>query len=108
MVVRWSRSLPSDPSSVAIIKDAAVGRHEDRRAEVSAPCGPQAQAFQQALSRKQEGSANRKKAVVKVARVHGRVAATRRDWQHKLSTAIICEPSGVRRGSVRRRSRLDG
>ena len=45
--------------------------------------------LQQALSRKQRGSQNRKKAVVKVARAHARVADTRRDWQHKLSTAII-------------------
>jgi putative transposase len=54
--------------------------------------------LQQDLSRKQRGSNNRKKAVVKVARAHARVADTRRDWQHKLSTAIIrdnCEYGGV-------------
>lgn len=44
---------------------------------------------QQALSRKQKGSANRVKARVKVARLHARVADTRRDWAHKLSTTII-------------------
>ena len=42
--------------------------------------------LQQDLSRKQRGSQNRKKAVVKVAKAHARVADTRRDWQHKLST----------------------
>ncbi|WP_203779961.1 RNA-guided endonuclease InsQ/TnpB family protein, partial [Actinoplanes philippinensis] len=51
--------------------------------------------LQQALSRKQKGSANRKKAVVKVARAHARVADTRRDRQHKLSTAIIRDNQAV-------------
>ena len=51
--------------------------------------------LQQALSRKQRGSQNRKRAVVKVARAHVRVADTRRDWQHKLSTAIIRDNQAV-------------
>jgi putative transposase len=51
--------------------------------------------LQQDLSRKQRGSQNRKKAVVKVARAHGRVSDTRRDWQHKLSTAIIRDNQAV-------------
>lgn len=51
--------------------------------------------LQQAVSRKQRGSNNRKKAVVKVARAHARVADTRRDWQHKLSTAIIRDNQAV-------------
>lgn len=51
--------------------------------------------LQQALARKQRGSVNRKKAVVKVARAHARVADTRRDWQHKLSTAIIRDNQAV-------------
>jgi putative transposase len=51
--------------------------------------------LQQDLSRKQRGSNNRKKAVVKVARAHARVAGTRRDWQHKLSTAIIRDNQAV-------------
>ncbi|WP_225855421.1 RNA-guided endonuclease InsQ/TnpB family protein [Micromonospora noduli] len=51
--------------------------------------------LQQDLSRKQRGSRNRKKAVVKLARAHARVADTRRDWQHKLSTAIIRDNQAV-------------
>ncbi len=51
--------------------------------------------LQQDLSRKQRGSQNRRKAVVKVARAHARVADTRRDWQHKLSTAIIRDNQAV-------------
>lgn len=51
--------------------------------------------LQQALSRKQRGSNNRSKAAVKVARAHARVADTRRDWQHKLSTTIIRDSHAV-------------
>lgn len=60
--------------------------------------------LQQALSRKQRGSQNRKK----VARAHARVADTRRDWQHKLSTAIIRDHRAVYvEGPVRGRSGPD-
>ncbi|MDX8036238.1 transposase [Lentzea sp. BCCO 10_0856] len=51
--------------------------------------------LQKSLSRKVKGSNNRKKAVVKVARAHAKVADTRRDWQHKLSTAIIRDNQAV-------------
>src|SRR5256886_17165712 len=51
--------------------------------------------LQQDLSRKTKGSNRRKKAVVKVARAHARVADTRRDWQHTLSTAIIRDNQAV-------------
>ncbi|MBB4679786.1 IS605 OrfB family transposase [Crossiella cryophila] len=51
--------------------------------------------LQQDLSRKTKGSNRRKKAVVKVARAHARVADTRRDWQHKLSTSIIRDNQAV-------------
>ncbi|WP_203794810.1 RNA-guided endonuclease InsQ/TnpB family protein, partial [Actinoplanes derwentensis] len=51
--------------------------------------------LQQALARKTKSSNRRKKAVVKVARAHARVADTRRDWQHKLSTAIIRDNQAV-------------
>jgi putative transposase len=128
--VRWSRSLPAEPSSVTVIRDAA-GRYfasfvvqagtdplpevdpevgidlglthfavlSDGR-KVAAPkflrqAARRLRRLQQALSRKKRGSRNRKKAVVKVARAHARVADTRRDWQHKLSTAIIRDNQAV-------------
>ncbi|MFC3505315.1 RNA-guided endonuclease InsQ/TnpB family protein [Micromonospora krabiensis] len=130
LVVRWSRELPSVPSSVTVVKDAA-GRYfasfvvqatEEPLPEadyevgidlglthfavlsdgtkVTAPrflrrAARKLKRLQQDLSRKQKGSANRKKAVVKVARAHARVAETRRDWQHKLSTAIIRDNQAV-------------
>jgi putative transposase len=129
--VRWSRTLPSAPSSVTVIRDA-VGRYfasfvvrtaEDETlpeldsavgidlglthfavlsdgTKVTAPtflrrAARKLKRLQQALSRKQRGSKNRKKAVAKVARVHARVADTRRDWQHKLSTAVIRDNQAV-------------
>jgi putative transposase len=129
--VRWSRTLPSEASSVTIIKDAA-GRYfasfvvttaADETlppvdsevgidlglthfavlsdgTKVAAPkflrrAARKLKRLQQALSRKQRGSQNRKKAVAKVARAHARVADTRRDWQHKLSTAIIRDNQAV-------------
>jgi putative transposase len=51
--------------------------------------------LQRDLSRKAKGSNRREKAVVKVARAHARVADTRRDWQHKLSTRIIRDNQAV-------------
>ncbi|MGA8114091.1 MAG: transposase [Actinocatenispora sp.] len=129
--VRWSRSLPSEASSVTVIRDAA-GRyfasfvvtigHDETLPEVEPEVGidlglthfavmsdgtkvaapkflrraaRKLKRLQQDLSRKQRGSQNRKKAVVKVARAHARVADTRRDWQHKLSTAIIRDNQAV-------------
>ena len=129
--VRWSRALPSDPSSVAIIRDAAgryfasfvvtLGTDEtlppvdsevgidlgltdfavlSDGTKVAAPkflrrAARKLKRLQQDLSRKQKGSNRRKTAVVKVARAHARVADTRRDWQHKLSTQIIRENQAV-------------
>nr|WP_222866114.1 RNA-guided endonuclease TnpB family protein [Micromonospora sp. AP08] len=129
--VRWSRALPSDPSSVAIIRDAAgryfasfvvtLGTDEtlppvdsevgidlglthfavlSDGTKVAAPkflrrAARKLKWLQQDLSRKQKGSNRRKTAVVKVARAHARVADTRRDWQHKLSTQIIRENQAV-------------
>ncbi|MGZ2747662.1 RNA-guided endonuclease InsQ/TnpB family protein [Burkholderia stagnalis] len=47
--------------------------------------------LQRRLARKQKGSANRRKARLKVARMHARIADTRRDFLHKLSTRLINE-----------------
>ncbi|MFI5487923.1 RNA-guided endonuclease InsQ/TnpB family protein [Micromonospora echinaurantiaca] len=129
--VRWSRTLPSDPSSVAIIRDA-TGRYfasfvvtidqdetlppvdsetgidlglthlavmSDGR-KIDAPkflrrAARKLKRLQQALSRKHRGSQNRKKAVVKVARAHARVADARRDWLHKLSTKVVRENQAI-------------
>jgi putative transposase len=50
---------------------------------------------QRRLSRKANGSANRAKARVKVARVHARIADRRRDHLHKLTTRLVRENQTV-------------
>ena len=50
---------------------------------------------QRALARKQQGSANRHKAKLRVARVHARIADRRRDHLHKLSTRLVRENQTV-------------
>lgn len=47
--------------------------------------------LQRRLAKKTKGSANRKKAKLKVARVHAKIADARRDFLHKLSTRLINE-----------------
>jgi putative transposase len=46
---------------------------------------------QRGLSRKRKGSNRWKRQKARVARLHARVADTRRDYQHKLTTALIRE-----------------
>ncbi len=46
---------------------------------------------QRVLAKKQKGSANRKKAKLKVARLHAKIADTRKDFLHKLSTRLVNE-----------------
>lgn len=136
VAVRWSRDLPSEPSSVTVIKDAS-GRYfasfvvqtdpaadaerfpasdayvetgidlglthfavRDNGEKIDAPrflrkAERRLKKLQQSLARKQKGSNNRKKSVVKVAKAHARVADSRRDFHHKLSTRIIAENQGV-------------
>jgi putative transposase len=128
--VRWSRLLPSAPSSVTVIKDAAGRYFASFAVETEPGILPEAESVagidlglthfavlsdgrkiasprfvrraekklrraQRALSRKQEGSRNRDKARVKVARAHARVADARRDFCHQLSTALIREYQAV-------------
>ncbi len=50
---------------------------------------------QRRLAKKQQGSANRARARVTVARVHARITDRRRDHLHKLSTRIIRENQTV-------------
>jgi len=136
VAVRWSRDLPSVPSSVTVVKDAS-GRYfasfvvqtdptadlerspigdgyaetgidlglthfavRDNGEKIDAPkflrkAERRLKKLQHSLARKQKGSNNRKKAVVKVARAHARVADSRRDFHHKLSTQIIRENQAV-------------
>ena len=130
MPVRWSRPLPSEPSSVTVIRDCA-GRYfasfviwtrpgalpgtepvigidlglkhfavlSDGR-KIESPrflrrAEKKLRRAQRALSRKQEGSRNRDKARLTVARAHARAADARRDFHHQLSTALIRDNQAV-------------
>ena len=46
---------------------------------------------QKTLSRKQKGSKNRYKARLKVAKVHGQISDSRKDFLHKLTTQLVRE-----------------
>jgi putative transposase len=128
--VRWSRRLPSDPSSVTVIKDSA-GRYfasfvikikQDALPETEPVLGidlglthfavlsdgrkiasprflrraeKKLKRTQRALARKQDGSKNRHKARVKVARAHARVADARHEFCHQLSTRLIRDNQAV-------------
>jgi putative transposase len=46
---------------------------------------------QQTVSRRKQGSKNREKARIRVAKIHQRVADIRTDWLHKLSTRLVQE-----------------
>ncbi|MFZ1026282.1 MAG: RNA-guided endonuclease TnpB family protein [Limnoraphis robusta] len=50
---------------------------------------------QKSLSRKIKGSLNREKARVKVARISAKIADTRRDYTHKLTTQLIRENQSI-------------
>ena len=128
--VRWSRPLPSKPSSVTVIKDAAgryfasfvIQTEPDALPETTSVVGidlglthfavlsdgrkiasprflrraeKKLKRAQRNLSRKQDGSKNRDKARIKLARAHARVADARREFQHQLSTALIRENQAV-------------
>lgn len=47
--------------------------------------------LQRRLAKKTKGSANRKKAKLKVAKLHAKIADSRKDFLHKLSTRLVNE-----------------
>jgi putative transposase len=51
--------------------------------------------LQRAVSRKQKGSRNRRKAIAKLAKQHQLVANQRNDFQHKISMKIISENQAI-------------
>ena len=128
--VRWSRPLPSGPSSVTVIRDSAGRYFASFVVQADSGTVPGAgpvigidlglkhfavlsdgtkiasprflrraekklRRAQRALSRKEKGSRNRDRARVKVARAHAKVADARRDFCHRLSTALIRENQAV-------------
>jgi putative transposase len=128
--VRWSRPLPSPPSSVTVIRESDgryYGSFVVERAPAPLPhcehevgvdvglnrlvvtsdgeiiANPRflrakqrrlAKA-QRTLSRKQEGSANRAKAVHRVAVLHRKVREARRDHTHKTALRLVRDNQAV-------------
>ena len=78
-------------TSFAVLSDGTVVRSPGflRRAE------RKLRRLQKSLSRKAAGSSNREKARVRVARAHAKVADSRRDFHHQISTAIIRDNQAV-------------
>lgn len=121
----WSRELPSNPSSVTLIKDAAnryflsfVVEVEPVQVEAKNQSigidlgiktfavmsdGSKAESpnyskqdrkirkLQKKLARQQKGSTRRNKTRIQIAKLHNRIADTRKDFLHKLSTKIVSE-----------------
>ena len=121
----WSRELPSEPSSVTVIKDPAnryflsfVVEIEPVQSEAKNPSigidlgiktfavmsnGEKAKSpsykkpdqkvrkLQRKLARQPHDSRRRNVTRIKIAKLHNRIADTRKDFLHKLSTQIINE-----------------
>jgi putative transposase len=122
----WSRPLPSKPSSLTIIKDAAdrfflsfvvevePEKLPDNGESVGIDLGiidfatfssgekvkspkplkkrlKKLKRLQRRFSRTAKGSKRRETARKKVAKIHARIADTRKDFLHKLSTKVIRE-----------------
>ncbi|KQW09161.1 RNA-guided endonuclease TnpB family protein [Streptomyces sp. Root369] len=128
--IKWSRNLPSVPSTVTVIKDAAgryfasfvVESSPETLPDVPSAVGidlglghfavlsdgtkthtprflrraeKKLKREQRRLSRKANGSKNRDKARIKVARAHAQVADARREFHHQLSTRIIRDHQAI-------------
>jgi putative transposase len=121
----WSRNLPSEPSSVTVIKDCAnryflsfVVEVQSIQSEVENPSigidlgiktlavmsdGEKAKSpsykkldrkvrkLQRKLARQPKDSRRRNVTRIKIAKLHNRIADTRKDFLHKLSTKIVNE-----------------
>lgn len=125
----WSRELPSEPSSVTVIKDAAnryflsfvvevepVNVAADNQS-IGIDLGIKTFAFmsngektlspdysksdrkilklQKQLARQVKGSNRRHKTRLKIAKKHNRIADTRKDFLHKLSTQVVRENQSI-------------
>jgi putative transposase len=121
----WSRELPSEPSSVTIIKDCA-NRYflsfvvdtepvnvNPKNQSIGIDLGVKTFAFasdgtksespsytkldrkvrklQRKLARQEKGSRRREKTRIRIAKKHNKIADTRQDFLHKLSTKVVSE-----------------
>jgi len=123
VAVRWSRALPSEPSSVTIIREpdghhyatfvvevpsfplptvrlASIADTSGGCVDVSIPRYLQRKSrklaqLQREMCRRRKGSKNRDKARRKVAIQHGKVARCRRDHHHKEALTLVRENQAI-------------
>lgn len=81
MLTAWKRT-----DELAFLNEVSVANPRHERAERARLAHAQ-----RALARKDNGSKNRAKARLTVARVHARIADRRRDHLHKLTTRLVRE-----------------
>ncbi|MEO1673488.1 MAG: transposase, partial [Cyanobacteria bacterium J06631_2] len=125
LTTKWSRQLPSKPSSVTVIKDcanryflsfvvdikpvlkpalresigvdlgikifAALSNKDKVFAPLYSKLDRKIRRTQKQLSRCLKGSNRRQKVRLKLARLHAKLADTRKDFLHKLSTRLVRE-----------------
>lgn len=72
-------------SALATMSDGRKVQHSPKREKLER----QARRLQKAVSRKQKGSASRRKAVIKLARKHHEMTNLRNDLLHKLTTGLV-------------------
>ncbi len=121
----WSRKLPSEPSSVTVIKDCAnryflsfvveikpetveavnqsvgidlgvknfaiLSNGEKLDSPDYANYDRKIRKLQRKLARQEKGSNRRNKTRLKIAKLHNKIADTRKDFLHKLSTKVVSE-----------------
>lgn len=121
----WSRQLPSEPSSVTVIRDCAnryflsfvveinPGSVEAKHMSIGIDLGIKTfaamsdgtsaqspsykqldrkiRSLQRQLARQPKDSKRRNKTRIQIAKLHNRIADTRKDFLHKLSTKIVNE-----------------
>ena len=88
------KTLPVSSNSIGVdlgIKDTAITSDgwKSGNPKYTARYEQTLAKYQRRLSKKKKGSANFQKAKLKVARVHAKIADSRKDFQHKLTTKLI-------------------
>jgi putative transposase len=125
----WSRELPSEPSSVTVIKDTAnryflsfvvevepelveaenqsigidlgiktfafMSNGETAKSPEYSKLDRKIRKLQKKLARQVKGSNRRHKTRLKIAKKHNRIADTRKDFLHKLSTKVVRENQSI-------------
>ncbi|WP_242046630.1 RNA-guided endonuclease InsQ/TnpB family protein [Cylindrospermum sp. FACHB-282] len=125
----WSRDLPSNPSSVTVVKDCAnryflsfVGEIESVNIDAKNPSigidlgiktfavmsnGEKAESpdysklnqkirqLQKKLSRQAKDSKRSNRTRIQIAKLHNKIADTRKDFLHKLSTKVVSENQAI-------------